>query len=173
MGDIGIISEGTEKIGTGKIKSLESELYDANLAVVSGAVAGLKSPQNISPQNTIERAVNKKAGIIKNYTGTGSVVGGLFFSGVGYAVGTMGSLVKDIAGYVCSELPKIPQYISNGIDHNTLQYFYDILGDSLARANYYGGFGAAVGLLGGTILTVKLKDSVSSFLRSISSIFKR
>lgn len=148
------------------VKDFELQLYDTPDAASYGEPNTLT---NVKKESTN----NKQTSRFKNYTGISSAVSGLFFSGVGYTVGAAGSLLKDLAGYICSEIPNVSQYISNGIDYNTLQHFYTFLGDSLIRANQYGGLGAAVGLLGGPILILKLKNSVSSFFSSVLSIFKR
>lgn len=142
---------------------LESYLYGAENP---GYLEIRDQPKN----NRLSKSSSKK---VKDYTGLTSTISGLFFSGVGYAVGVTGSLVKDIAVYACSEIPKIPEYASTGIDQNTIQSFYNVLGESLTRANYYGGMGAALGLFGGALLMVRLKYSAFSIFRSVTSIFKK
>lgn len=157
------------------MKDLELHLYKT-------PNSGLKTPNTESYEgvdvNATDRLnatnrLTKNPSRIKNYTGLTSTISGLFFSGVGYAVGVTGSLIKDAAVYVYSELPKIPNYISGGINQNTLQYLYNLFGESLTRANYYGGMGAALGLFGGAFFMTKLKNSAFSIFRSITSIFKK
>jgi hypothetical protein len=109
----------------------------------------------------------------KEYSGLSSIVSGLFFSGVGYAVGVTGSIIRDVASYVLTEAPKIPSYLSDGIDPNTIQQLYNFAGESLSHANSYGGVAAALGFFGGAFFMVKLKSSTRLVFNGLSSIFRK
>lgn len=104
----------------------------------------------------------KRSGGLKEYTKMTSVLGGLFFSGVGYTVAATGSLIKDLVTYLYSELPRLSYQISDGISHNLPNYFSELMSSSLAHANQIGGIGAAVGMVGGTVLMGKLRTSILS-----------
>jgi len=102
---------------------------------------------------------------LKDYTKMSSVLGGLFFSGAGYTVAATGSLIRDIASSLYSELPKLFYHISSGMDPNFPSYFSDLISSSLTHANQMGGIGAAVGMVGGTLFFGKLRNSLLSIFR--------
>lgn len=106
-----------------------------------------------------------KANGLKDYTRMTSVLGGLFFSGVGYTVAATGYLIKDLISSLYSELPIIYSHISDGVGYNLPSHFSDIIMTSLAHANEIGGLAAAVGMIGGTVFFGKLRNSVLTIFR--------
>ena len=140
----------------------------------------LYAPLETRPYSTLERGEmptnflknsSRRSGNAKKHVGSSSIVSGLFFSGVGYAVGVTGSIIKDVASCVFSEAPNIPSYLSKGLDPNTIQSFYTFVGDTLSQANSYGGVAAALGFFGGAFFMAKLKSSTQTALKVASSIF--
>ncbi len=99
----------------------------------------------------------------RNYTKTTSIIGGTIFSGIGYTVTATGFLVKDLLTSLYGELPYICAQLSDG--SYDMGRIYGIFSSSLNSANYAGGMGAAVGMIGGTILFSRMRNALSSLLR--------
>jgi len=99
-----------------------------------------------------------------DYTKMSSLMGGLFFSGVGYTVATTGFLVKDLISSLYAELPAMQSYLTNGGSYDLINYLSEIISTSLTHANSMGGYGAAIGMIGGTVFFGKLRNTISSLL---------
>lgn len=156
------------------MENFESELYAPHGPQPYFGPEGEKSLANIFKRRSNKTELRyDKPSKTKEYSGLSSIVSGLFFSGVGYAVGVTGSIVRDVGGYVLSEAPKIPGYLSEGIDPGTIQNIYTFAGEALSQANSYGGLAAALGFFGGTFFMVKLKSSTRFVLNTLSSIFRK
>jgi hypothetical protein len=151
------------------MRELEPKLYDT----VGFSGHGHREYNGVCSNSEKNSKTVDEPGGLKKYVGAASFISGLFFSGAGYSVGATGSMAKDISAGILSELPQIHSYLSNGLDYGAFQHLYGFLGESLARANYYGGVGAAIGFLGGLLLMVKFKVTASSFGDHILSVFKK
>ncbi len=153
------------------MKDIELKMYDASDDFIDTTEYKNLFTQ-AKPKKSFKKA-DRNGKKIENYIGLTPSIGGFFFSGLGYTVGTTGSLIKDMVSYLCSELPKLPYYISTGLDYNSIQHLFNFVGESLVRANYYGGIGATIGLFGGSALAIKFKNTTMSLIGRVFSIFKR
>ena len=110
------------------------------------------------------RENNRRNENSSDYTKMSSLIGGLFFSGVGYTVTTTGFLVKDLVSSLYAEMSVIQSYVTNGGGYDLINYLSEIVSTSLAHANDMGGYGAAIGMIGGTVFFGKLRNTISSLL---------
>ena len=73
-----------------------------------------------------------------------------------------GTLIKEIGSHIFSELPNLTSYLSGNLKPSTFQNVYTVFGEYLTHANHYGGIGATIGFIGGSLLMYKLKKTLSS-----------
>ena len=104
-------------------------------------------------------------GKIKNYFLKPSTHGGFYLSGIGCFVGGLGGLVREIGLTAYSEGPDIVTKISSGMWYEAGCQLVASATRMFLNSAYIAGAGGCIGYIGGTIITGKICDTISSFFR--------
>lgn len=103
---------------------------------------------------------------LKKYFLSPSTHGGFYFAGIGCMVGGAGGILREISSSIYSEGPEIVSEICSGCFGDAAVRTGVVLTNALVNSSYFSGLGGFIGYLGGSLVTGKIWDYVSSFFSS-------
>ena len=129
--------------------------------------------KNKDDNNQIYNNDLKKNKKITDYISLSSSISGFIFSGIGYTVASTGSLINDLGTLLVNNVDKIPYYLTNLNNPNTVFILRENLGEVISKSNYYGGVGAAIGMAGGIFVCSKIKNTGKDVTTGLLSLLKK